>query len=90
MLVVEVLSESTEAYDCGEKLDHYRQVPSLAAVVLVSHRERSIEVWERAPDGSCRSRTVRAGEAAEILAPSVRLVVDDLYGAAAEPEASGG
>src|SRR2546427_2666626 len=27
-LVVEVLSDSTEAYDCGKKLEHYRQIPT--------------------------------------------------------------
>src|SRR5258708_31296765 len=34
-LVVEVLSPSTAAYDRGEKLAHYQQIPSLREVVLV-------------------------------------------------------
>ena len=45
-VVVEVLSDATEAYDRGEKLDHYRRIPSLAAVVFVSHRSRKIEIQE--------------------------------------------
>src|SRR5262245_13134541 len=33
-LLVEVLSPSTEDYDRGEKLGHYKQIPSLAEVVF--------------------------------------------------------
>ena len=41
-VVVEVLSDSTEKYDRGIKLQHYRQIPSLGAVVLVWQREQRI------------------------------------------------
>jgi Uma2 family endonuclease len=41
------LSPSTEDYDRGEKLDHYRQIGSLEEVVLVHHDERKIVVWRR-------------------------------------------
>src|ERR1044071_3578846 len=34
-VVVEVLSDSTEAYDRGKKFEHYRQVPSLREYLLV-------------------------------------------------------
>lgn len=46
-LLVEVLSPSTEDYDCGEKLEHYKQIASLEEVVLVHHAERKIVVWRR-------------------------------------------
>jgi Uma2 family endonuclease len=46
-LVVEVLSPSTEAYDRGEKLSHYKLIPSLEEVVLVAHDEHRLEVWRR-------------------------------------------
>ena len=77
-VVVEVLSESTCDYDRGEKLDHYRRIPSLAAVVLVSHREPQIDVWTR--DGDTWSlRTAPAGGAAHIAPLGCVLVVDDVY-----------
>jgi Uma2 family endonuclease len=41
-VLVEVTSDATEDYDRGEKLTHYQQVPSLEAVVIVSHREPRI------------------------------------------------
>ena len=77
--VVEVLSDGTEAYDRGQKLDHYRQIPSLAAVVLVSHRTPTIEVWERGPDSAWRRREFGPGQAADIQALPARLLVDEVY-----------
>jgi Uma2 family endonuclease len=78
-VVVEVLSDGTEAYDRGEKLDHYRRVTSLAAVVFVSHRARAIEVRERGADGRWETRESGPGQAAEIRAVSARLLVDEIY-----------
>ena len=37
-LLVEVTSDSTEDYDRGEKLSHYKTLSSLRAVILISHR----------------------------------------------------
>jgi len=48
-VVVEVLSPSTEAYDRGEKLEHYKSIPSLRACLLVAHDRREIELWLREP-----------------------------------------
>jgi Uma2 family endonuclease len=78
-VVVEVLSDGTEAYDRGQKLDHYRRIPSLAAVVIVSHRAPSIEVWERTPDGTWSRRSFGTGQAAEIETLPARLPVDEIY-----------
>jgi Uma2 family endonuclease len=77
-VVVEVLSDGTEAYDRGQKLDHYRRIPSLAAVVLVSHRAPAIEVWERTSDGTWGRREFGTGQAAEIQALPARLLVDEI------------
>ena len=50
-VVVEVLSESTEAYDRGAKFASYRQLPSLEEYVLIDSRSRCVEVFRRHPDG---------------------------------------
>ena len=50
-LIVEVLSPSTESYDRGDKFEHYKCLPSLREYVLVSHRERRVEVWTRGDGG---------------------------------------
>lgn len=50
-LVIEVLSESTEAYDHGAKMLLYRKLPSLQEYVLVWQDRRVVEVFRRADIG---------------------------------------
>jgi Uma2 family endonuclease len=49
-LIVEVLSDSTEAYDRGEKFAIYRQLPSLREYLLVSQTRVRVELFTRGPD----------------------------------------
>jgi len=51
-LVVEVLSDSTEAYDRGDKFALYRGLPSLNAYLLVAQNRVRVELYERQADGS--------------------------------------
>jgi Uma2 family endonuclease len=50
-LLVEVTSNSTEDYDRGEKLNHYRQCESVVAVLLVAHRLPQVTAIVRTKDG---------------------------------------
>jgi Uma2 family endonuclease len=83
-VVVEVLSPSTEAYDRGEKLEHYKRIPSLQACLLVAHDRREIEIWIRDGDG-WRRALVGPGGTVEIPSLGARVAVDDVYADAAEP-----
>ena len=47
LLVVEVLSDSTEAYDRGDKFRHYQSIPTLTDYLLVSQDEARIELYTR-------------------------------------------
>lgn len=47
VLIVEVLSDSTEAVDRREKRTNYQKIPSLREIVLVSQSERLVEVYRR-------------------------------------------
>ncbi len=47
IVVVEVLSPSSEDYDRGEKLAHYKKIEALREIVLVAYDERRIEIWRR-------------------------------------------
>lgn len=51
-LIVEVLSEATEAYDRGDKFRHYRRLDSLQAYLLVSQTRIEAELFVRQPDGT--------------------------------------
>jgi Uma2 family endonuclease len=52
LLIVEVLSQSTEAYDRGEKFEKYGTISSLREYLLVSQTEPKIEVFYRQAAGS--------------------------------------
>lgn len=77
-LLVEVTSSSTEGYDRGEKLSHYKQLPSLVAVLIVSHRRRQVTIVERSGKGWAQ-REARAGESVLVEALGLTLAVDELY-----------
>ncbi|HEX3577561.1 MAG TPA: Uma2 family endonuclease [Thermoanaerobaculia bacterium] len=47
VVIVEVLSESTEAYDRGEKFAHYRRLDSLREYVLVAQDKARAEHYVR-------------------------------------------
>ena len=49
-LIVEVLSESTEAYDRGGKFAHYRKLTSLLEYVLIAQTKPHVEHYVRQPD----------------------------------------
>lgn len=52
-VVVEVLSESTEAYDRGEKFAHYRHVEALQDYILIAQEKVSVEHYARQPGDQC-------------------------------------
>jgi Uma2 family endonuclease len=81
LIVVEVTSESTDEYDRGDKLAGYQRVRSLSTIVLVSHRERLIEVFERRDDAWQRTEA-RRGESVRVEALGGELSVDQIYGVA--------
>lgn len=49
-LVVEVTSKWSEKGDRAEKLVHYRTIPSLHTIIVVSQREKLVEIHERDTD----------------------------------------
>lgn len=77
-LLVEVTSRTTEDYDRGEKLSHYKQLPSLKAVLLLSHRRPQITVVSRTDQG-WNVQEFRAGEKVTLSEPGLSFDVDDVY-----------
>ena len=51
LLVVEVLSPSTEAYDRGQKFRHYQTCPSLREYVLIAQDRSAVDHYLRQPSG---------------------------------------
>lgn len=78
-LLVEVLSPSTEAYDRGEKLAHYKRIAALREVMLVAHDEHRVDLWRRTAEGWTQL-TFHAGQAVVLESlHGIRLPVDDVY-----------
>lgn len=46
-VIIEVLSDSTEAYDRGAKFEHYRRIESLREYVLVAQNKIHVELYRR-------------------------------------------
>ena len=78
-LLVEVLSESTEAYDRGAKAAHYRRIPSLKEYVLVAQDEKRIEVYRRNERGGWELFEARSGARLELESLGIELDVDAVY-----------
>lgn len=78
-VLVEVLSDSTEAYDRGEKFEHYRRIPSLRDFVLVSQRKAQVEVYSRDSEGRWVLTTAGAGERFSLTALDGAIEVDRVY-----------
>jgi Uma2 family endonuclease len=78
VLLVEVTSPSTEEYDRGEKLRHYKGLPSVREVLVVSHRSAEVTLHRRVDDGWV-TLTSKAGEVVELAGLGARIAVDELY-----------
>lgn len=78
-LLVEVLSDSTEAYDRGAKAAHYRRIPSLIEYVLLSQDEPRVEVYRRVGPGRWELSEARSPERVVLSSVGVELDVAALY-----------
>ncbi len=78
-VIVEVLSDSTEAYDRGDKFEGYRSVLSVTDYVLVSQKAVRVEHYRREPDGAWRFVALGPGDALTLEALGVRVELERLY-----------
>jgi Uma2 family endonuclease len=51
-LIVEVLSDSTEAFDRGDKFSHYKSIPSFCEYLLVAQHRPHVSHFIKQADGS--------------------------------------
>ena len=78
-LVVEVLSDSTERYDRGDKFARYQQIASLTDYLLLSSKQARVEHFAREEDGSWRLRAYGSGQRVPLPSLGVELEVDEMY-----------
>lgn len=63
LLIIEVLSPSTAAWDRGRKFDLYRQIDTLQEYVLIDPEMRSVDVFRRSATGDWGFQPFRDDEA---------------------------
>ena len=66
VLIVEVLSPSSERIDLGDKAAEYVGIPSLLAYLVVAQDEMKAWVWVRAPTGFAPGADVLKGDEAVV------------------------
>ncbi len=74
VVIIEVLSPSTEGYDRGEKFLNYRSIPSLKEYVLVSQRQMLVEHFARQPNGQWLL-TAYSGPDQEVAFPALNVSI---------------
>ncbi len=78
-LIVEVLSDSTEAYDRGNKFFRYRQNPQLQDYVLVSSQEIAIDLYRKTENGRWEIINYRAGDIVELQSVNLSFPIEQVY-----------
>ena len=79
-VLVEVLSESTEAYDRGPKFEQYRRLESLQEYILVAQDRRYVELYQRQPNNHwLLSEFQSPADAIPVTSVAVTLHLSDIY-----------
>ena len=78
-IIIEVLSESTEKYDRGDKFFFYKQLPSLKEYILIDQYQAQIDIYERKGDLWKISRIEGMGENLTIPSISVEIPLENIY-----------
>lgn len=81
-VIIEVLSDSTEAYDRGKKFHFYRSIASLQEYVLINSRSFAAEVFRRNEEGFwvLTSEAYNLNDKLEISSVGLTLPMTDIYG----------
>jgi len=85
-VIVEVLSDSTEAYDRGDKFGYYRACPTVQEYVLVVTRRQAVEVYRRTPE-AWTFHTYGLGDTIDLPSIGARIPLAALYRRTNVPEA---
>lgn len=87
LLIVEVLSPSTEGYDRGKKFELYRTIESFREYLLVHQDRRHVEHYSKQDDGSWILREHSGVDGTVAIARlGVQITLAELYASALEPD----
>lgn len=78
-LIVEVVSESTEAFDRGDKFANYHQLETLQEYVLISQKHQRLDCFRRNAEGLWVLQFYHAGSEFHLASIDFRTSIDALY-----------
>jgi len=79
LLLVEVLSPATAAYDRGDEFAMYQALDSVREYLLLDAERRAGELWTRRADGSWRPRAFGPGEDLYLATIDLRITAAVFY-----------
>jgi Uma2 family endonuclease len=77
-VIVEVLSDSTEAYDRGRKFGYYRACPTVQEYLIVATNYQTVEIYHRTPE-QWTYDAYGPGDVIEVMSLDLHILVDALY-----------
>jgi Uma2 family endonuclease len=78
-VIVEVLSDSTEAFDRGDKFADYKTIPELEEYVLIHQHQILVERFWRRASGLWLAQTYQAGTTVELVSIGFSCSIEALY-----------
>lgn len=78
-LIVEVLSDSTEAYDRGGKFRMYRQNPALQDYLLVSSTKFEVDLYHKNDAGEWIILNYKVGDTVELKSINLSFAIEQIY-----------
>ncbi len=88
-LIIEVLSDSTERYDRGDKFSNYKSIPTLSEYLLVAQHRPHVSQFIKQPDGSWLNLEYNAvSDMLKVVSLGCELTLDEIYQEVVFPAAS--
>ena len=88
VLLIEVLSPSTAAYDRGEKFAHYRRLESLQEYVLVDIDTRRTDLYRKGADAMWVLHPFEGGQAVHLASVALDISAEALFAEVDPPAAA--
>lgn len=85
-LIVEVLSDSTEGFDRGDKFKNYRSLETLREYVVISQTHRQVDCFRRNADGRWELYPFQENDTVHLESVDLSIEMDALYEDVVFPE----
>lgn len=79
ILIVEVLSDSTEKFDKGDKFKAYKSIPSFREYLLISQDKRFVTLFTKYNEKFWFQSEYESGETLKLESLDIELSVDEIY-----------